>query len=167
MVPLFLQQDLSFTPLQAGAAFAVMLTVGSLLQPYSGLLSDRTGRRPMLVAGTGVGAVCAGVAGLASPGWISVIALVGAAACLTAIRSVVLAAAVEIARQREATNLAMAFTLMDGVGAIGAALAGLAGRSDLSGAFLLGSVLASAALLACCWLRIDGQRAVFEAPAAH
>lgn len=165
MVPLFLQQDLSFTPLAAGAAFAVMLTLGSLLQPLAGQLSDRIGRRPLLIAGTAAGALCAGVAGLVNPGWMTVAALLGTAAFLTAIRSVVLAAAVEIASQREATNLGMAFTLMDGVGAIGAALGGFAGRNDLTAAFLLGSLLAWAALLSCCWLRIDGRRPAVVAAA--
>lgn len=154
MVPLFLLQDLSYTSFEAGITFALMLCLGSLLQPVIGQVSDRVGRRSLLIAGTATGAIFAAVAGLVSPGWITVASLVGAAAVLTAIRSVALAAAVELARQREATNLALAFTLMDGVGALGAALAGFAGRSDLTGAFLLASGLAAAALLASCALRL-------------
>ncbi len=92
---------------------------------------------------------------MVDPSWISVVALIGAAVVFTAVRSVVLAAAVEIAHAREATNLAMAFTLLDGVGALGALLAGLVGRSDLTYAFLLASGLSAAALVACRWLRLD------------
>ncbi|MGI9333543.1 MAG: hypothetical protein ACR2RL_10345, partial [Gammaproteobacteria bacterium] len=50
-----------------------------------------------------------------------------------------------------------------GVGAAGAAFAGFAGRTELTGAFLLASALAGAALLACCWLRLGGGRAAHTA----
>jgi MFS family permease len=155
MTPLFLQRDLSYSPLTAGVVIAVMLTLGSILQPRIGRLSDQTGRRSMILAASAIGAVCAGLAGILDPSWISVVALIGAAVVFTAVRSVVLAAAVEIAHAREATNLAMAFTLLDGVGALGALLAGLAGQSDLTHAFLLSSGLSAAALIACHWLRLD------------
>ena len=155
MTPLFLQRDLSYSPLTAGVVIALMLTLGSILQPRIGRLSDQTGRRSMILASSAIGAVCAGVAGLVDPSWISVIALIGAAVVFTAVRSVVLASAVEIARAREATNLAMAFTLLDGVGALGALLAGLVGRRDLTYAFLLASGLSTAALVAGRWLRLD------------
>ena len=155
MTPLFLQRDLSYSPLTAGVVIALMLTLGSLLQPRIGRLSDQTGRRSMIIVATAIGAVCAGVAGVLDPSWISVVALIGAAVVFTAVRSVVLAAAVDIAQTREATNLAMAFTLLDGVGALGALLAGLAGQNDLTYAFLLASGFSAAALAACHWLRLD------------
>ena len=155
MTPLFLQRDLSYSPLVAGVVIALMLTLGSILQPLIGRLSDQTGRRSMILAASAIGAVCAGVAGVIDPSWISVVALIGAAVVFTAVRSVVLAAAVEIAHAREATNLAMAFTSLDGVGALGALFAGLAGQSDLTYAFLMAAGLSSAALVACHWLRLD------------
>ena len=155
MTPLFLLEDLSYSPLAAGVVIALMLTLGSILQPRIGRLSDQTGRRVMIVAASAIGAVCAGVAGVINPSWISVVALIGAAVVFTAVRSVVLAAAVEIAQEREATNLAMAFTLLDGVGALGALMAGLAGQDDLTYAFLLAAGLSTVALVACRWLRLD------------
>jgi MFS family permease len=155
MTPLFLQRDLSYSPLAAGVVIALMLTMGSILQPRIGRLSDQTGRRSMILAATAIGAVCAGVAGVVDPSWISVVALIGATVVFTAVRSVVLAAAVEIAHAREATNLALAFTLLDGVGALGALLAGLAGQNDLTYAFLMASGLSAAAAAAGRWLRLD------------
>ena len=147
MTPLYLQTELALTPLQAGVAFASMLVIGSALQPLVGHWSDRIGRRPLLLGATAAGAVFAALAGLLPPGIASFVALLGAAAWLTAVRSVVLASAVEIAAEREATHLALAFTLMDGVGALGAAFAGFAGREQLSNAFLLGALLAALALV--------------------
>ena len=91
-------------------------------------------------------------------------ALIGVAAVLTAIRSVVLAAAVELAGDRESTNLGMAFTLMDGVGAFGALAAGYAGRGNLTNAFLLASALAVAAAAAS-W-RLDGATSTKVTPTA-
>ena len=74
--------------------------------------------------------------------------MVIAIAILTGIRSAFLASAVDIAHERASATLALAFTIMDGVGAIGALLAGYAGSDDLSRAFLLGAgfALAAAAL---------------------
>ena len=145
-----------------------MLTVGSFMQPIVGKLSDRVGRRPIILGGSVLGAAFAAIAGLAGAEWLAITGLVGMASVLAAIRSVVLAAAVELAGEREATNLGMAFTLMDGVGALGAVLAGYAGREDLSKAFLFAASLAIAAALAARWLDFgpaDQRSATPSAPA--
>ena len=57
----------------------------------------------------------------------------------------VLAAAVDVSGERESTTLGMAFTFLDGVGALGAVIAGVAGSRDLGQAFLMAGVLAAAA----------------------
>ena len=158
MTPLFLQQDLHYSPLVAGVVLAVMLTLGSAMQPLVGRVSDIAGRRSVIMGFAAAGAAFAAVAGLVTPSWISVGGLIGVAAALTAIRSVVLAAAAEIAEEREATHLALAFTLMDGVGALGALIAGYVARNDLPNAFLLAAGLGIAAATACRWLPLDGRK---------
>jgi hypothetical protein len=58
------------------------------------------------------------------------------------VRSVVLASAVDFAGKREGTTLGLTFVIMDGIGALGALLGGLAGDFDLTWAFVLASAFA-------------------------
>jgi FSR family fosmidomycin resistance protein-like MFS transporter len=146
MTPLFLQRVHGFSPVETGFVFGAMLLVGAVIQPAVGHLSDLTGRKRVVIAGNLAAAVAAlGIA--LSPGPVSVIgAMIATAALLVGIRSVVLATAVEFAGQREATTLGLAFAVLDGVGALGAGLAGAVGSLDLHYAFLLAAALASSAV---------------------
>ena len=74
-------------------------------------------------------------------------ALLIGVASLECIRSSVLAAAVEYTGSREGTTLGFAFSLMDGVGAFGAMLAGWAAGIQFSHAFLLASALSATAMI--------------------
>jgi len=68
---------------------------------------------------------------------------------LECVRSVILAGAVEYAGSREGATLGFAFSLMDGIGAFGAVLAGWVASFYFSNAFLLAGGLALLAVLAC------------------
>jgi len=121
---------------------------GAVVQPPIGRLSDRVGRRPVFVAGAAAGALACGAAALAPSGAAAVAWLIAAVAAFYGIRSAVLATAVEFGKRREATTLGLAFMLLDGVGALGAALAGAVGSLDLHYAFLLAACLAAIAAVA-------------------
>ena len=152
MTPLYLRTDHGLSTVETGVAFAVMVIIGSLLQPVVGHLSDRIGRKVLLVTVLGTGGVFAiGAAYFESFAPFLTCLIVGVA-LLTAIRPVVLAAAVDVSGEREATTLGMAFTLMDGIGAFGALLAGIAGSNDLSNAFYLAGGLAIVASAIGFWL---------------
>ena len=69
-------------------------------------------------------------------------ALVLAIGLLAAVRAVLLAAMIDQAGGREATTLGFGFAVMDGVGALGAWFAGIAGSADLHHAFGLTAVMA-------------------------
>ena len=126
-----------FTPGQTGIVFAAAMLIGAIGQPIIGRLSDAKGRRGVFIVGSVIGVTAAIFATLPlALGWIS-LSLVLAVGILTAIRSGVLAFAVDFAGQREATTLGFVFVLMDGVGAFGAALAGVVGDFQLHYAFLL------------------------------
>ncbi len=145
MAPLLLQRVHGLSPAQTGLAFSAMILAGALVQPLVGRLSDGTGRKPLVIAGNlAAVAACLAVALSAGTGAV-ILALVAAATALTSIRSVILAAAVEFAGQREATTLGLAFVLLDGVGALGAVLAGTLGNLDLHYAFLLAAGFAAGA----------------------
>ena len=151
IMPLFLQRSGGFTPGQTGIVFASAMLIGAIGQPWIGRLSDTKGRQGIFIVGSLLGVAAAIVAALPlATGWIS-ISLVLAIGVLIAIRSGVLALAVDFAGQREATTLGFVFALMDGVGAFGAILAGVVGDFQLHYAFLLAagfSIISIAAIFA-------------------
>ena len=145
MTPLYLYTVLGLSTVQTGAAFAVMVVGGSVLQPFVGHASDRMGRKLLLVVVLGIAGVFGVLASVLDQLWPFLLSLAVAVALLTAVRPVVLAAAVDVSGERESTTLGMAFTFLDGVGALGAVIAGIAGSRDLGQAFLMAGVLAAAA----------------------
>ncbi len=142
MTPLVLQTRHGLAPSESGVVFAAMLLIGTLFQPVTGHLSDRAGRKTItLVILLLAGLLSAGAA-LASGFTLFITLLVLSATLLTAVRPVVLAAAVDFSGQSQATTLGIVFAVLDGVGALGALLAGFAGEIDLSWAYILAGGLA-------------------------
>lgn len=126
MIPLYLADRHGFGPEAAGIAFSAMLILGAVAQPWVGKLSDIVGRRPIIVLGN-LTAALAGVLLVLQPSlWIIIAALMVAVAALDAIRAAILAGAVDHTGHSEGSTLGLAFVLMDGVGAFGALLAGVA-----------------------------------------
>ncbi len=156
MTPLYLSQSQGFGWLQTAMAMAVMMLFGALAQPGTGKLSDRVGRRPLIVGGNGIAAAAALIAWLSGSVVLTLIALGIAMTVLVAIRAVLLAAAVDHAGGREGTSLGLAFACMDGFAASAAVLAGWVGQSDLSYAFLLAAGFSLAAVV----LAATGPRSV-------
>ena len=70
-----------------------------------------------------------------------------------------LALAVDFASRREGTTLGFVFALMDGVGALGAVLAGYVGEVNLGNAFLLAAVLALITVTLALLVPLDRRRA--------
>jgi len=147
MTPLFLSRNHGFSWLEIALAMAFMMLFGALAQPGTGQLSDRIGRRPLIIAGNAIAAVAALVAFLSTSIVLTLIALGVALTVLVAIRSVLLAAAVDHAGGREGTSLGLAFACMDGFAASAAVLAGWVGESNLANAFLLAAVFSLAATI--------------------
>ncbi|MEM7172755.1 MAG: MFS transporter [Pseudomonadota bacterium] len=151
MIPLYLADQHGFGPEAAGIAFSSMLIVGALAQPWVGKLSDSLGRRPVVVAGT-LTATCAGMLLIFQPTlWVMIAAMIAAVAALDAIRAAVLAGAVDHSGRSEGTTLGLAFVVLDGIGALGALIAGIAASFSWQYMFGLAAVFAlGAALMACC-----------------
>ncbi|MDJ0956496.1 MAG: MFS transporter [Arenicellales bacterium] len=147
MTPLYLQAGHGLSPFQSGVVFAAMLLVGTLFQPFTGRLSDRIGRKSVILVIMTLSGAFSVLAAM-SAGLISfVVMLLVAATLLTAVRPVVLAAAVEFSAESESTTLGVVFAVLDGVGALGAMLAGFVGELNLSYAYVLAAGLAILATL--------------------
>ncbi len=152
MTPLFMQLHHGYTASQTGLLFAAMLLAGSLLQPVLGRLSDELGRRGIITAGVSAAMLSAGaVAVIEHSGGIALL-LVTTVALLVGVRAAILAVMVEATGRSESTTLGLAFAIMDGVGALGALLAGLAASLDLRYAF----VFAAFAAAGCVFLSMRG-----------
>jgi len=165
MTPLFLQTVHGLTPVETGLAFSAMILLGALAQPVIGRVSDLTGRRTTILASNAIAAVAAvGVwSGVSLTATITL--LVVSIGVLVAIRSALLAAAIEHAGSREGTTLGISFSLMDGVGAMGAVLAGVVGNIDLAYAYLLAAGLSITAVVIGLRVRFEEEPPVAVAPA--
>ena len=152
MSALYFQNKHGLTPFMAGSIFAGILMLGSLLQPFFGKYSDGRGRKPMILLVLFGASFFALFAGLSSTLYWAVLGLLPAMAMLTAVRPVLLAAAVEYSGKSEATTLGIVFTVLDGVGMFGALLAGLVGEYDLSYAFVMAAGMALLAAVICMFL---------------
>ena len=103
----------------------------------------------MIRSGLFVASFFALFAGLSDSLYWAVLGLLPSVAILTAVRPVILAAAVEYSGKSEATTLGIVFTVLDGVGMFGALLAGLVAEFELRYAFIMAAVLALCAGLVC------------------
>ena len=163
MIPLYLREFHGLSSSMTGLAFGMMVLFGAFLQPLMGRLSDQAGRRRVIVFGIATSAACAfTIPVLEKSGLLLIIILVMlvGVGVLEGIRSSVLAAAVEFTGSREGTTLGFAFTLMDGLGAFGALLAGWAAGIQFSHAFLLAGSLSTLSLILCFSVSFRSDRVV-------
>ncbi len=126
MIPLYLAAEHGLEPWVVGLVFSGMLVFGALAQPWVGKISDTMGRRPIVVSGNLVAALACMVLVFLSSLWIIIPAMIVAIAALDAIRAAVLAGAVDHSDRSEGATLGLAFVLLDGIGAFGSLLAGVA-----------------------------------------
>jgi MFS transporter, FSR family, fosmidomycin resistance protein len=141
MIPLYLAEAHGFRSSSVGLTFSALLVAGAVLQPSFGRMSDRIGRRPVLVLGNLLAALASAILVLEpSIGW-TIAAITLSVAALDSIRSAMLAAAVDRSDHGESTTLGLAFVVMDGVGALGSVLAGAAAGISWAHMFALAAAL--------------------------
>ncbi len=146
MLPLFVQNTHGFTTSQTGMLFGAFWLLSAAFQPVLGNLSDVVGRKRVAASGMAIAAVLiAMIAAVPTPLSLTVVVILGAGT-LGGIRAVLLASMVDVTGQRESTTLGFAFAVMDGVGALGAVLAGVLGSIDLTYAFLFSAAVTFAAM---------------------
>ena len=147
MMPLYVQKTQGLSAAQTGLVFSVIWVIGALAQPLLGHLSDVTGRKITTVTGLLFAGVFLLAASYVSQLALLVVMFVLSLGALVGIRAVLLAAMVDVSKKRESTTLGFAFAVMDGVGALGALLAGIAGQYDLRYAFVFSAAMAICAML--------------------
>ena len=165
MAPLYFQSEHGLSPFYAGLIFATILMIGSSFQPFLGKYTDNRERKPLILLALFGASFFALFAGLSDSLYWAVLGLLPSVAMLTAVRPVIIAAAVEYTGTSEATTLGIVFTVLDGVGMFGALLAGLSGEIELSYAFIMAAGMALAAALICLFLRLENTSLQVERPA--
>ncbi len=157
MAPLFFQNAHGLSPFYAGLIFAAILMLGSLLQPFFGKYSDTRGRKPLILLTLFGASFFALVAGVGDGLFWALLGLAPAVVMLTAVRPVVLAAAVEYSGKSESTTLGVVFTVLDGVGMFGALVAGMIAEFELAYAFVGAAALALSSAVICVFLKLSAQ----------
>ncbi len=155
MTPLYLQTEHGLSSFDAGLVFAVMLMLGAVCQPFAGQYTDRQGRKPLILIALVASSLFACLAGLSSSFGGLMMGLLPAVVLLTIMRPVVLAAALDYSGKSEATTMGIVFTVLDGVGTLGALFAGLIGEISLNYAFLLAAGLAMMSALICMGVKFN------------
>ncbi len=146
MLPLFMHNAHGFTTAQTGMLFAAFWLLSSVLQPLLGSLSDRIGRKRVITWTLfPAAALIAMFTTISSPLLLTTTVILGAG-ILGGVRAVLLASMVDVSGKHESTTLGFAFSVMDGVGALGAVLAGMLGTIDLTYAFFFSAIAALGAV---------------------
>ena len=157
MTPLVLQSRYGLSPFVSATVFASMLVIGTLMQPWTGQFSDRIGRKPVSVTMILAASIFAFGCSLSEDFLLFVVLLIASITLLTAVRPVLLASAVEFSNKSESTTLGLVFAILDGVGALGALVAGYAGEWDLSYAYFIGAFLALGSAVTASLFRFNSQ----------
>ena len=147
MIPLYLATVHRLGSDTIGIIFAGLLITGALAQPWVGWISDKVGRRPVLLLGNLVAAVAIAVLVFEPDLWLMIALMAIGIASMDAIRATMLATAVDHTDENESTTLGLAFVVMDGIGAVGAVLAGLAAGISWPHMFGLAAVFSCGAAL--------------------
>ena len=138
MMPFYSQRAFGLSSAETGIAFALAMLLGSIGQPLVGRLSDRRGRFGIFAVSS---VLAAALSAFLDTPLATIGLLTGAMAILVAIRSIVLAMAVDYSSKHEATSMGFVFVVLDGVGALGAVLAGLIGDFNLVASFGFAALL--------------------------
>ncbi len=150
-LPLYLADSLRFSPALVGVALAIMTFSGSWLEPLSGMLSDRIGRKPILFVSLFLSAFAVWGLTLAS-GVIAPLILVGLIGLLhLSLRPIIFAFAMDVTPPSiGASTVGFVFSINQLFSALAPAMIGyLADAYDLRTAFY---VFAALTLLAALWV---------------
>lgn len=148
-LPLFLAHQFGATSQQIGFYVGVLLSLGIFSPLISGPLSDRFGRRPVLMVGLGLSALAALAVPFAPPGVLLVAALAVLGLILMALRSVIFAHALDVApHSMGGSTVGLLFGIQSLVAALSPSLLGvLADNAGIQVTLTFAAVFAAAATL--------------------
>ena len=141
MAPLYFQEVRGFSSGLTGLGFSLFLIGGSIAAPFVGHVSDKVGRKTMATWGLIGGGICAWFITFVPSDVTIFPLLIVAGLLMLAIRSVIVAMALERVGHRESTVLGLISSVGEGFAALGAILAGILGDMALELPLILAAVL--------------------------
>lgn len=142
MIALYLEDARGLSSGVAGVTFAVMIVASTVAALWFGRISDVVGRRPVILAGLVLGSGCLLLLAISTGTAALFVSATAAGLFLLGIRAAVTATALEVVGRWEATVLGIAMAVGEGLGGLGALLAGLAGEISLSYSLVFGAGVA-------------------------
>ena len=142
MIALYLEDARGLSSGTVGITFAFMIIASTVAALWFGRISDAVGRRPVILAGLILGSGSLFLLSISTNTLALFSSAMAAGLFLLGIRAVVTATALEVVGRWETTVLGIAMAVGEGLGGLGAVLAGLAGEIHLSYALVLGSGIA-------------------------
>ena len=150
MVPLYFQETRGFSSGLTGLGFSLFLIGGAITAPFVGYVSDKVGRKSVVVWGLIGGGIVAWLITIVPSNITMFPLLIITGLLMLTVRPVVIAMALDKIGHRESTVLGLISSLGEGFGAVGAVLAGMLGGMSLPFALVLAaglSVFAGLAML--------------------
>ena len=141
MAPLYLQEVKGFSSGLTGLGVSLFLIGGAVTTPFAGHISDKVGRKTMAMGGLTGGGVCAWFITFVSNDLTIFPLLIITGILMLAVRSIIIAMALEKIGHRESTVLGLISSVGEGFAAFGAVLAGITAGMDLKFALILAAIL--------------------------
>lgn len=142
MIALYLEDTRGLSSGATGITFATMIVASTVSAICFGRISDAVGRRPVILAGLVLGSGCLLLLAISTSTAALFVSTTAAGLFLLGIRAAVTATALEVVGRWETTMLGIAMAVGEGLGGLGAVLAGLAGEISLSYALVFGAGVA-------------------------
>jgi MFS family permease len=141
MAPLYFEEVKGFSSRLTGLSFSLFLIGGAITAPFAGYISDKVGRKTLAIGGLVGGGICALLIPFVSIDIAIFPLLIITGTLMLAVRSVIIAIALEKIGHRESTVLGLISSLGEGFAALGAVLAGITGGIDLGFPLILAAIL--------------------------
>ena len=148
MAPLYFQEVKGFSSGLTGLGFSLFLIGGAITSPFIGHISDKVGRKAIVISGLTGGGLCAWFITIVPSDIALFPLLIVTGLLMLTVRSVIFAMALEKIGHRESTVLGLISSMGEGFAALGAILAGILGDLDLEFALMLAAILSISAGLA-------------------
>ena len=141
MAPLYFQEVKGFSSGLTGLGVSLFLVGGAVATPFVGHISDKVGRKTIAIGGLTGGGICAWLITFVSNDVAIFPLLIITGILMLAVRSIIIAMALEKIGHRESTVLGLISSVGEGFAALGAVLAGITAGLDLKFALILAAVL--------------------------
>ncbi len=164
-LPIYLRQDLGFSTARVGLYLGLLTFMGAGSQPVMGWLSDRVGRKPVLVPSLAILSVLVLLLVWAQPGWQLTVIVVAMGVFFYSLGSIVMAMNMDIAGQNvESTAVGLLFGSNLLFSAASPVIAGLIiGASGTKAAFIYVAALQAVSAVAFILLPIRRNAALSKA----